>query len=92
MAKAALSITLDKEIIKTLKFLAREDNRTVSNFSELIFSQYINGRLQKKPLEQSLARAKDFAGSFEVKSFNDVESALKQNVTLSDADKNFLDF
>jgi len=92
MAKTALSITLDNELIKELKFLAKQEKRTVSNLSEVIFSGYIEERLYKKPVEQSLSKAKDFTKSFQVQNYNEVEKALEKNITLSDIDKDFLDF
>ena len=90
MAKTALSITLDNELIKELKFLAKQEKRTVSNLSEVIFSGYIEERLCKKPIDQSLSKAKDFSKSFQVKNYNEVEKTLEKNVFATD--KDFLDF
>lgn len=90
VAKVALSITIDKGIAEKLKFLAKEDKRTVSNFSEVIFSKAIEERMQKGYAEQSLEKAKAMAECFEVLNYREVNDALKKNVSYSPED--LLDF
>jgi len=89
MAKTALSITLDKEIIKELKFLAKQEKRTVSNLSEVIFSWYIEEKKQKQ-VDASARNALDFTKSLKVLNYNQTEKILEKNVSVNE--KDFLDF
>lgn len=91
MAKTALSITLDNEIIKELKFLAKQEKRTVSNLSEVIFSGYIEEKKQAK-IDMSLNNALDFTKSLRVLDYNQTEKVLEKNAFAADQDKGFLDF
>lgn len=91
MAKVALSITIDKSIAEKLRLLAKEENRTVSNFSEVIFSRAIEERMSNNHAGQSLAKAKLFAKDFKAANYGETVNVLEKNVSLS-PDKDLLDF
>jgi len=91
MAKAALSITLDKGVIEELKVLAKQEKRTVSNLSEVIFSWYIEEKKQKQA-DISVKNALDFTKSLKVLNYNQTEKLLAKNASAIDKDKSFLDF
>ncbi|MCL1901594.1 MAG: hypothetical protein FWG51_04275 [Firmicutes bacterium] len=91
MAKAALSITLDKGVIEELKVLAKQEKRTVSNLSEVIFSWYIEEKKQKT-VDASVKNALDFTKSLKVLNYNQTEKILSKNVFAANKDKSILDF
>lgn len=41
MAKTAVSLTIDNEILNVIKENAAKENRTLSNFTEVIYKEYL---------------------------------------------------
>lgn len=90
MAKTAMSVTLDENLIKQLKYLASEDNRSLSNLAELILKGYVDIRLKENEIAQSYEKAKKIAADMRVATYSETHADLMKNVSLSEADKQIL--
>lgn len=90
MAKTAMSVTIDDKLIKQLKYLAGEDNRSLSNLTELILKGYVDARLKENEIAQSFEKAKKIAADMRVMSYSETHSELMKNVSLTEADKQVL--
>ncbi len=90
MAKSAISVTIDEQLIKQLKLLAGLDNRSLSNLTEIILRGYVDDRLKENEIAQSYEKAKKIAADMRVMSYKEVHANLMENVTLSEADKKVL--
>jgi hypothetical protein len=91
MAKRAISVTLDDNVISNLRLLAIEENRSVSNLTELILKSYMEIRSKDMSVTQSFEKAKNFSNEMQIKSYGEVVENLKNNVTISEKDKEFLE-
>lgn len=90
MAKTAMSVTIDDKLIKQLKYLAGEDNRSLSNLAELILKSYVDVRLKESEIAQSYEKAKKIAADMRIASYPEAHAELMKNVSLTEADKQVL--
>ncbi len=83
MGKAAISITLDSELLDALKKEAKAENRKVSNYIEVIINEKLSQRNEEVKLEQSFEKAQQFVKDFVVEDYNSVMKQLSKNATLT---------
>ena len=83
MGKAAISITLDRDLIDVLKREAKAENRNISNYIEVIINEKLSQRNEEVKLEQSFEKAKQFAKEFAVEDYSSVMAQLSKNTTLT---------
>ena len=84
MAKAAMSITIEKDLIDYIKKEAKAENRNVSNYIEVLINNQIAKRLEEKRLEQSFERAQEFTKNIKIDDYNNVLNDLMDNTVLPD--------
>ena len=90
MAKAAMSVTIEKELIDYIKKEAKLENRNVSNFIEVLICEQRKKRLEEKALEQSFERAQQFTNNIKIEDYNVVLNNLMNDTTLKDYGKDIL--
>lgn len=91
MAKTVMSVTLDDNLVKQMKYIADADNRSLSNLTELILKSYVGVRLKENEIAQSYERAKKIAANMRITAYPEMYADLMKNVKLSEADKNVLE-
>ena len=90
MAKAAMSITIEKDLIDYIKKEAKAENRNVSNYIEVLINNQMAKRLEEKRLEQSFERAQDFTKNIKIDDYNNVLNDLMDNTVLTDYGQDIL--
>ena len=90
MAKAAMSVTIEKELIDYIKQEAKLENRNVSNFIEVLICEQRKKRLEEKALEQSFERAQQFTNNIKIEDYNVVLNNLMNDASLKDYGKDIL--
>ncbi len=90
MAKAAMSVTIEKELIDYIKKEAKLENRNVSNFIEVLICEQRKKRLEEKALEQSFERAQQFTNNIKIEDYNVVLNNLMNDASLKDYGKDIL--
>ena len=90
MAKAAMSITIEKDLIDYIKKEAKAENRNVSNYIEVLINNQIAKRLEEKRLEQSFERAQEFTKNIKIDDYNNVLNGLMDNTILTDYGQDIL--
>ena len=90
MAKAAMSITIEKDLIDYIKKEAKAENRNVSNYIEVLINNQKAKRLEEKRLEQSFERAQEFTKNIKIDDYNNVLNDLMDNTVLTDYGQDIL--
>ena len=90
MAKAAMSITIEKDLIDYIKKEAKAENRNVSNYIEVLINNQIAKRLEEKRLEQSFERAQEFTKNIKIDDYNNVLNDLMDNTVLTNYGQDIL--
>ena len=90
MAKAAMSVTIEKELIDYIKKEAKLENRNVSNFIEVLICEQRKKRLEEKALEQSFERAQQFTNNIKIEDYNVVLNNLMNDASLKDYGKDII--
>ena len=89
MAKTAVSLTIDNEILNGIKNCATSENRSLSNFTEVIFKEYLQS-MNSGNIRHSYEAAKRIGQEMQIKSFEETNADLMKNVTLSSSDEKYL--
>ena len=89
MAKIAVSLTIDNEILMGIKKYAASENRTLSNMTEVIFKEYLRS-MNNSDITHSYDSAKRIGQEMKIKTFEETDADLRKNVTLSSSDEKFL--
>ena len=89
MAKTAVSLTIDNEILNGIKKYATSENRSLSNFTEVIFKEYLQS-MNISNIRHSFDSAKTIGQERQIKSFEETNADLKKNVYLSSSDEKYL--
>lgn len=84
MAKTAVNLTWDEEMVKSLKLFAQMENRSLSNLTELIVTEYVNRRTKDMHVAQSFNKAQQIAMGTEILPYEQLEQSLMDNVHLDD--------
>ncbi len=88
MAKKSISVTLEESTIESLRRIADDEMRSVSNLIDYIVFQYSKS-LASSP-SAKIGRAASFGRSVSVNDFNETEKELYKNVSLDEDDRIFL--
>ena len=88
MAKQSISVTLEPKTIETLKRIAADEYRNISNTIDYIVAQYDMQRNIDSAKKYS--RAEMFANSVKITSFKETQKALKKNVHIDEKDRKFI--
>ena len=89
MAKTAVSLTIDNEILNGIKKNAAMENRSLSNLTEVIFKEYLQS-LNSGNIRHSYESAKRIGHEMEIKSFEEINADLRKNVYMNSSDDKFL--
>ena len=90
MAKAAMSITIEKDLIDYIKKEAKAENRNVSNYIEVLINNQMAKRLEERHLEQSFEKAQEFTKNIKIDDYNNVLNDLMDNTVLTDYGQDIL--
>ena len=90
MAKAAMSITIEKDLIDYIKKEAKAENRNVSNYIEVLINNQMAKKIEEKRLEQSFERAQEFTKNIKIDDYNNVLNDLMDNTVLTDYGQDIL--
>lgn len=88
MAKQTISITLEPQTVETIRKIAAEELRTVSNMIDYIVSQYAIKKTETNFSKH--ARAAIFGEHAVIRNFADTQKILKNNVHVDKADSVFI--
>jgi len=88
MAKKSISVTLEESTIESLRRIADDEMRSVSNLIDYIVFQYSKS-LASAP-SAKIGHAASFGRNVSVNEFKETENALYKNVFLDDDDRIFL--
>lgn len=88
MAKKSISVTLEESTIESLRRIADDEMRSVSNLIDYIVFQYSKS-LASAP-SSKIGRAAAFGNSVSIADFKETENYLIKNVSFDDDDRVFL--
>ena len=88
MAKKSISVTLEESTIESLRKIADEEMRSVSNLIDYIVFQY-SKKMSSSP-SAKIGRAAAFGNSVSITDFKETENMLYKNVNLDDDDVAFI--
>lgn len=88
MAKQSLSVTLEPSTIENLRKIAAAEYRNLSNTIDYIVAQYMIH--MEESASHKNARAAAFGKSVKISSYNETQSALKNNLHIDDEDLAYL--
>lgn len=89
MAKKSISVTLEESTIESLRKIADEEMRSVSNLIDYIVFQY-SKKMSSSPAAK-ISRAAALGNNLVITDFKETENRLYKNVFIDDEDMAFIE-
>lgn len=88
MSKKSISVTLEETTIESLRAIADEEMRSISNLLDYIVAQY--AKKANESASAKLNKAAAFGRNAKIGDFTETTAVLKKNVRIDGKDRDYL--